>query len=325
MIPSFLNTPAGILLNPSRQYCKGNILVPASTAIPVATAAKSGANDGRTPPISVESTVDACNEIFSLVGIQTTGTNADVTARCKVAISDTCKGQRSMMNRPVLCNHVFGSNEFPFFLSESIFLEPSQTLQFEFFNGSTAGSASFRFMLESRKMQEVNLTRKDIAEEIRKNRRDKEIFYPFWLTQTQDISLGAGGRGVAFFYNTLDQWLSLNYAMASAITTGVAGDTTELFSCEILDPWSQRPLQNQPLVRTCQFGTAQQPYVLPSPWLIPPDGQIQINLNNLVTDQATDVFITFHGVAMYDHPTPAMMREIYKVQQVPRHLSGMRR
>lgn len=314
MIPSLINTGQGLTLNPIRQYVKGVIVVPASAQIPVATAAQSGVVVGRSAPVIVESGTDCCTEIFSFMGDQDSSVAAAVSARFACEIIETFRGQRRLMNREILCDHLFGSPQNPFFLSESLFLEQKQTLAFNFINRSTAGAASFRFALEGRKFQNVNLTHRLLQQEIELQRRWKDVLMPFWLTTDAAVSIAASSNAIAFATTTQDQWFMITGAMASAITTGVAGDTQEYFTAKLFDPRTDRPLQNQPVSMNCGFGTASFPYVFPTPWLIEPQSQIKIELSNLITDQATEVFITFCGVSMYSHKTPDLMNNIYKTR-----------
>lgn len=323
MVPTFINDKQGnILLNPVKRFVKGGILAPASTAVPVAAPAKSGSNNGRVAPIILQAPTDGAVEIFSLMGQQQAANPAvpaDVTARARVSIQETFRGNRRFMNQSILCDHVFGTPQHPMQLPESIFLEPDQTLRFEFENGSTNGAAtSFYFGCERRKFQTVNVADGLVEKLIIKNRVEKDVFYPFWLSHGSDfVTLSASARQTIFFNNTQDQWLLVWYAMATALTTGVAGDVTELFEAEWLDARTQRPLQNQPMTLNTGFGTGALPYVFPTAWLIEPESQIQCNLKNLVTDQSTDVSISLCGCAAYAHELPSMAARIHQARALP--------
>ena len=316
-VPTFITDKQGnVSLNPVKNFVRGTILSPASTAVPVAAAAKV-TNPGVSAPIILQAPTDGAIEIFSCMGAQRSGVAADITNRFAVSLQETGRGQRTLMNQPVLCNHVFGTPGQPYFLNESIFLEPDQTLQAIFYNQSTSGLSSFDFGFEARKFQTVNVADQMVNDYIEKMRLEKNIFYPFWLTNDSPISLSSNGTGVAYFTNTKDQWLTIWDVMATAITAGNAGDTTELFSAEILDPRTARPLQNQPFTLNTGFGTGSLPYKNPTGWLIEPQSQVQIYLKNLVTNGATDVYITFGCQAAYSHEVPQQMTRIYKSRALP--------
>lgn len=318
-IPTFLNAPDGsVTLNPAKNFIKGTVLAPGSGSVPVVVAAKA-TNDGQSIPIILQAPTDGAIEILSMMGAQRSGVAADIINRFKVTIQETGRGQRQLMNRSILCNHVFGTSPGqPYFLPESIFLEPDQTLQCIFYNASTSGSSSFDFACEACKYQTVNVADATVDRLIRKNRFEKDIFYPFWLTADSHIQIPAGGSAVAYFTNTKDQWLVLWNAMATAISSGVAGDTTEFFSAEILDPRTARPLQNQPFTLNTGFGVAGLPYRFPTGWLIEPESQIVVYLKNLVTDQPTDVYMTFGGTAAYSHEMPGQMNNIFQSRPLPK-------
>jgi hypothetical protein len=312
MIPSIISINGDLYLNQVRNFVKGCVIAPRSTSIPVVVA-----QGAQSPPIILEAPTDGAAEIFSLMGQQDASVASGCTNRFTVTLNETFRGNRQLMNLPILCNHVFGTPGNPFFLCESLFLEPGQTLQAIFRNpAGSGGSSSFRFGMEARKLQTTNVANKNVQNLIQVNRNEKNRFYPYWLTNDSAISLAQSAKGVAYFTNTLDQWLLIQYAMATAITTGVEGDTTELFTCELFDPRTDRPLQNQPFTLNTGFGDAQFPYVFPTPWLIEPQSQIKANLANLVTDASTEIYITFHGVAAYAHELPSEMKRIYQSQQL---------
>lgn len=305
MIPTFITNSKGeVMLNDVARHVKGCILVPASSQQPIVVAAASGAGaPGVSPPVIFEGPTDAVAEIYSLIGAHASSDLTAVRNLFTVEITETMF-RRRLMNRAIPVPHVFGTNLNPFFLPESLLLENQGTLQFTFTNNSTAGSANFYSSLEARKFQQVSLLRKDISEYIYEQRSRKQQLAPYWLTSDQAITLPAGGKATAFFTATKDITLALFSAMAYATTTGVAGDTTEQFTVSFFDAESERPLQNQPVAKNCVAGTAQYPYVLPSALILRPNTKMRAEFTNLITDQPTNVYFTFGGVALYEAQIP---------------------
>lgn len=309
MIPRFINGKDGsVTLNDIIRYTKGGFStpgIPNGQTLPVivipAMAGGAPVNTNANPSVIVEAGGDEVAEIFSNIGLHgspTTTVNADVIARMSVQITDTA-WRRRLMNMPVLVNHVFGSNLFPAFLRESTLLESQQTLLFDFYNNSTAGSTYFQFLLEKRKFQATALSRPDVTKYIQEMRRRKMFLSPFWLTSDYPVTIPAGAQADAFFTVTNDIYGIFFANMASFISTGSAGDTTEGFAVEFFDAKTERPLQNQPVARSCCSGTAGFPYVLPTGWIVEPNTKIHIRFTNLITDQPTTVFWTFAGVSAF--------------------------
>jgi hypothetical protein len=206
------------------------------------------------------------------------------------------------MNRSILANHVFGTPLNPFFMNESVLLEGQQVLRLQFFNRSTVAPSNFRFLMEARKFQAASMLKDQVTQEIARMRKRKAFLSPYWLTSRERIELPAGGTQTVFFENSRDNFLLLFYVMCQTITTGAAGDTQEVVSWELLDGKTQRPLQNQPVTLNTGAGDSEFPFVLPAPLFLEPDNVMQARFTNLITDQPTEVFFTFHGVSIFVSP-----------------------
>lgn len=304
MIPTFLTNAKGeIMLNDVARHVKGCILVPASSQQPIIVPAAATNVPGVSPPVIFEGPTDAVAEIYSLIGAHASGDATAVRNRFTVEITETMF-RRRLMNRAIPVAHVFGNNQNPYFLSESLLLENQGTLQATFINNSTAGTANFYSSMEARKFQQVSLIRKDISNYIYEQRSRKQQLAPYWLTSDQAVSIPAAGKATAFFTASKDITLALFFTMGFGLTTGVAGDTTEQFTVSIFDAESERPLQNQPVAKNCIAGTAQYPFVLPSALILRPNTKMRVEFTNLVTDAAMEVFFTFAGVQLYESQIP---------------------
>jgi len=302
MIPTWITSSDGaVYINDLTRYVKSTILVPPAGQNPLTTPAAAGAAIPTfSAPVVFEGGEDGVTEIYSLMGAHQAGVAADVQARLEVEIKDSSY-RRFYMNRPILANHVFGTNLNPFFLSESIFLESQQVLNLQFYNRSVAGQSVYRMAMEARKLQASALAQDNVTRRIAEMRRRKTFLTPAWLTSRAAIQIPAGGTVPAFFDVPRDYFFYIFEIMASTITTGVAGDTQEVISWEAFDAKTQRPLQDlrRPVTLNTGAGNAQFPFILPTPLLVEPRTTIQINFNNLVTDQPTEVFFTFAGVSSF--------------------------
>lgn len=224
---------------------------------------------------------------------------ADVRDRMTCEIEDQA-WRRRLMNRDVPVQHVFGTAQKPKFLAESLLLETDQTLLLRFINNSAGGPGSLAPLIEARKWQVEALKRNEVAAFIEGLRQRKKWVQPYWLT-CDDVpaTLAAGASGIHFFTVTGDVTVILFELMAYTITAGRVGDTQEVVSLEFYDAKTERALQVQPTTINTACGTSSDPFVLPTPLVCEPNSQIKCRMRNLITSASTDVFMTFHGVAVY--------------------------
>lgn len=300
MIPTWVTDPAGnVYVNDLVRSVKATILVPPAAQNPLTTPAGGVVNPTLSTPVIIEGGEDSVTEIFSLIGAHDPSVIiADIRNRLEVEIKDNSY-RRVYMNRPILANHVFGTNLQPFFLNESIFLESQQVLNLQFYNRSALGQSVYRMAFESRKFQASALANQNVTRQISEFRQRKTFLNPFWFTSDAAVQLPAGGTVPVFFNNSRDNFLILFNIMCQTITTGVAGDVQEIVSFRIFDPRTARPLNNQPITLNTATGTAQFPFQLPTALMVEPRTMVQVDMTNLITDQPTEVFFTFHGVASF--------------------------
>lgn len=207
--------------------------------------------------------------------------------------------RRNLMNRDCPVAHVFGSAQKPLFLKESLLLEDDQTALVTFYNYSTSGPAAFMSIAEGRKWQKEALTHPEIEAFIVGLRQRKQYVQPYWLTLDNGwATIPAGGSSINFFTVTGDLTTVLFNLYGYAVSTGVAGDIVNKVSLEFFDAKTQRQLGIQPVPLGAICGTAQNPMPLPVPLTCEPQTQIQVRITNLVTDQPTTVYLTFHGVGV---------------------------
>ena len=306
MIATWIRDRTGsYYINQAQRYVKGAIFVPQDEPIitPAAVIAGGTTSPGESPAQIIDSPEDALSEIFSFTGEHDAGDPVAVQQRLRVQITDVA-WRRRLMNQPVLANHVFGGRLIadgiqPFRALESILLESQQTMIFNFFNWSNDAPSNFRMALEGRKFQASAMLNKKVTNHIDASRIRKRYLQPYWLTSNQDITVPAGGTVDAFFQNSRDNYNMLFRLMATAITTGAAGDTQEVFAFQIFDAVTERPLQNTPVTMTTGTGTSAFPFNLTTPICMDPATILRIRITNLITDQPTEIYLTFNGVAAY--------------------------
>lgn len=320
MVPAYVRSPSGeIFLNQLKRYVKGCLLVP-DLANAVAVSLAAGADPGPSPTIGLEAPPSAAVEIHSLIGMHGGGDPADVQRRLSCRIYDQ-GWRRYLMNTDIPANFVFGGPGTPFILPETIFLEPQQTLQLQFFNRSAGGQSNFRPAAEARKFIDVGMGIRPLTDFIAAARREKGLLYPFWLTANPGglITIPANGRIEVQFTNTQDQLYLITHIMALGIAAGgAAGDLQELFTVELFDSKNQRALQNSPISWNCLAGNAQFPYLMPTPLWMEPATTMRAVFWNLVTNRTTDVLFAFCGVACAQQGTAWGDAEM--PQELPRDL-----
>lgn len=316
MIPRWVKNQNGLYLNDLIRYAKGGIITTSQDRTPVVVAAAPSATiPSQAPAVIIEAPPDSTCELFSAMGEHDAGVDPDVAARMSVLITDTAY-RRRLMNRQIPVNHVFGIGgaqsdnnvvgSAPFFLRESLLLEPQQTMSMDFFNNSMAGATAFRFAFEMRQFQSTVLSRKQVSDYLYAEKKRKTLLQPYWLTSDQSIRLASGGAGIAFFSNTRASYFIWLGTIATFIPNagGGAGDTVEGFTVQMFDAKTERPLQNQPVVRSCCCGSAAFPFMNATGLIMEPNTRMQWNLANLITGPSVDVFITLVGVLAYDLPNP---------------------
>jgi hypothetical protein len=303
MLPVFARDTKNIYLREGLKYVKGRILTVAQNQSPIVTPAAVGVNaPSYSPPFILEGQEDAYTQIFSIAGLTEPTDLFAVTSQLCTKITDVARS-RILMNNFVLSAHVGGTNLHPFKLCESLMLEPQQTLTGINQNNSVAGASHVHPALESRIFQRPSWVMKDVKERLQELRERANIFYPYWLTQddlggSQSLITIPTGASIDIFFTVNKNIRYVIFAiLANASTTGLAGDTIEMFTVDIYDPVTNRKLNNQPIARSCCSGISIYPHWLPTGWMIEPNSKIRITFNNLVTDAPTNVYWTFFGTA----------------------------
>lgn len=307
MIPTFVQDRKGnTYLNPSNAFVKGLMFTPQtgqnsfSLADPATLAAPT-----RSAPIILEGPENAFSEIYSIIG-QVASPSAERAMNCGMTIYDT-SNRRNLMNRPVPFPHILGNNVNPFFMPESLFLRGQQTLQVTLFNQFAAGGGSQtgQFAFEGTTYQRGCWGDAKVVEYLKDSERRKLFLSPYWLTLDDGfIALTASATRDIFLTINASLCFLVTSIMASGSTAGVAGNTVDKFTLEFFDPKTERPLQNQPILRTSAGGDSFYPYVLPTPWLLDADSKLHVRAVNLVTDASTNVYLTLSGVACFMGAVP---------------------
>ncbi len=230
-----------------------------------------------------------------------TTANANVDALMTAVITDQ-GWQRDLMNRDVPCTHLFGSNRKPSFLRETSLLELNQTLAFRFYNNASAvAPGSFGLSMEGRKWQQEATRRESVAKYIESMRARKMFCQPYWLTLDDGIvTLPADGTAIRTNLTcTGDVWLTLFNLYITCYSESELGDTNNFAQVELFDGRTGRQLQSAPWTVGLGGGTAQNPFVLPSPLIIEPQTQIMCRVSNLqlVRDVSVKFMLTLGGAA----------------------------
>lgn len=207
--------------------------------------------------------------------------------------------RRRLMNRDVTQIHVFGDNQKPLFLKESLLLETDQTLIADFTNYDTTGAASFAPIMEGRKWQMEALKDKDVYNFIGGLRDRKQFIQPYWLTLDKGWStLLSGASSNEFMTCTGDITLFLFNLYAQAFKDSDGSDVSDSVTVQFVDAKTQRAIQVQPMPLDTIGGTAQNPMRLPTPWIVEPQTQIRLTLVNN-SGANCKAYVTLHGVAIY--------------------------
>lgn len=319
-VPLFVRRADGnTYLNEDASQVKGGLLIPPaqSFVIPAATNAIGGgtvgASFGTAPMTILESQSDCVNELLSLIGRFSAGTDADVQARLMVEPRLFNRAQMSACNRPILFNHMFGNQLNPFYLQadagdqgdagDSILLDARQYIGLIFSNPSVNGSATISFQAESTKI--TNRVSDAVKRQIDAKFDYKRKIIPYWFTVDTSIAPGVPGvrlttgqEQYVFFQNKENFTLILTSIMATVVDgAGVTG-SSERFSFELYDSQMDELLTDQPVCWNCGMGNAQYPFRLRAPMVVDPRRNFRMKIKSLTTAGNIDVMITFFGVAI---------------------------
>lgn len=313
-MPTLLETPDNNLyVGPLRSAISGAVFVPPSAQQPATASAKSGNGNGFSAPFVIESPSDAYSELLTLVGFHTSTVPSDVQNRLLVLITDISRGERKLMNYPIPVNHIFGTPQNPFYLhewAEPLMLQPEQILMFQLINPSTAGSASYSIMAGGRKFQKKCMTNPKMTEEIKALLQRRKKVYPFFLTfdnfgiagsNVPVVTLAAPSSPANVLFNAKrDQTLILTTIMGNSVVAsgGDTGDTQENFAVDLFDDKTEQQLNNQPITFNNLAGTAQFPFVLPSPIVLEPLTAIRAQITTLLNTTSQDIMLTFGGICI---------------------------
>lgn len=312
--PTFVRDEKGaIYLNATMPSFKGGCLIPTVNPTVVAAA-------GISAPIALESESDSWSEILSLIGSFTAGATADKKIFL-TDIKDYRFGERSLSNKRILVNHVFGTQQKPFLLTtddkdtngfgESMLLAPTQFMTFKLVNPGT-GSVSFSMLAQRTKIQNKARLSKGVNFQIQETYSKQKQITPYWFTCDQSIAgfnfpvmgvnlTAAIPVGDIFFTNRQNATLILTSLMADFTTTQAGGETTEGFAFELFDVLTGAALQSAPISFNCGAGSGQLPYRLPMPIFVGCRDSIRMRVTNLCTGAGnTKVMPTFYGVAVWN-------------------------
>lgn len=205
--------------------------------------------------------------------------------------------RRSLMNRDVLVTHVFGNNIKPMYLSESLFLELSQSFVMTFYNYDTARATSFAPICEGRKWQYEAQKRPDVQQFLAGLRTRKATVNPYWLTLDDGFVAVPANSSVTKFMTLTGDITAFLFNLYGSFDY-LDGRTAPSPTLELFDAKTQRQMQGVPISFDTACGLATNPFVLPTPAIVEPQTQVMIKITNPTAVSLT-VWLTFHGVAVY--------------------------
>jgi hypothetical protein len=301
-----------VFLNETQSAFKGGCLIPTTNPTSCLLAATS-------QPVALESETDSWSEIIGLIGSFTAGTATQQKTFLTIP-KEYRFGERQLCNRPVIAQHVFGSQQKPFMLDtdikgtngfgETILLAPTQYLTFQFINPADA-TVALSILAQRTKIQNKARLSKGVDFQIKNAYERQKQVTPYWFSMDSSfkidlnipgVNLAASAVGDVFFTNKENLTLILTSCMASFMTTGVAGETVEGFAFEVFDPVTGGALQSSPVTFNCGVGSGLLPYRLPFPIFVGNRDSVRVRFTNLITDQATQIMFTFFGVAIWNPP-----------------------
>jgi hypothetical protein len=298
------DSKGAVWLNKPLPNVKGGILAPLteppSAALPAAGSISA--------PIRFESATDAYSEITDLIGVRGANDDTEETLFSSL-VQYTSGSERKLQNRPILASHMFGTAQQPFLLSllsETLFLKPQECINLVLKNASAATVSNFSTVMKIVKAQIKATQDAELSTWIKHKIARGAVLHPYWFTMHSSVggnagvTLATGGQATVVFNNKINSTLIILASMASAFSSGIAGDTQEKFKGRLVNERNQQQLDNQFVTWNCGWGSGALPFILPTPLFVYNRQSLTLQLQNLVTDQPTNVYVTYFGVALQD-------------------------
>jgi len=216
-------------------------------------------------------------------GFYLTCQRADV---CLVELFDD-HAKRGITGRPCHVDTIMGDGQRPFILPESVFLLRRQSLLFKATDISGGGN-NIRPIITGQRVNPERVNSKELREWIEDRRARRLFMMPFMCPLDQDVSLTAGQE--RDYYYTQEDLSNFEIKKLTYVSTGA-------FKFKIKDETGTVLTENW-LYSTAILGTAQFPFLLPTPWFVKAGGMLTFTIKDL-SAAPNDVYLTLSGRATF--------------------------
>ena len=209
------------------------------------------------------------------------------TAACNVELTDNARKQK-ITGRPCHVDTIFGDGQEPFILSESLFLRKNESILMRAVDLSGATNdirpvfTGQRIMAE--KARDANVD-KYLVERAKRAR----YVLPFLCPLDEDPELDENDE--ADFYFTQQ---SIAHFEVRKLTFSSTGD----FKFKVTDE-SGNQLTSDWVHSAAVGGTAMQPFILPTPWVIQAGGLVKFRIQDLGTVSTNNIYFTLCGRSLF--------------------------
>lgn len=208
--------------------------------------------------------------------------SAQRTDECLVNIFDEYL-RRPLTGRPCHVDTIFGNGSFPFILPETIFLERRQTLVIQATDLS-GNPNTIRPVLGGQRINPERSNSQELRDEIEDRRARRIYIAPFLSPLDEDVALTASQE--RDFYYTQEGVSNFEVKKLTFTSTGA-------FKFRVIDETGRRLTENW-LHSSAVLGTAQNPYILFTPWVIRAGGKVQFTFRDL-SGLSNTIYLTLSG------------------------------
>lgn len=209
------------------------------------------------------------------------------TAACLVDLADDARKQR-ITGRPCHVDTVFGDGQEPFLLNESLFLRKNQSILMQATDLS-ADANDIRPVFTGQRVLAERARDEKVDNYIVEREKRARYVLPFLCPLDEEPALSTSAE--ADYYYTQQ---SIAHFEVRKLTFSSSGT----FKFKITDETGTE-LTNDWIHSSAVLGTAMEPFILPTPWVIQAGGKVRFRIKDLGTVSTNTIYMTLCGRSLF--------------------------
>lgn len=211
------------------------------------------------------------------------------TGACLVEIMDDARKQR-ITGRPCHVDTIFGDGMEPFTLNESLFLRKNEAILMSATDLTAAqGGNDIRPVFHGQRIMAERARDASVDKYIEERAIRSRYVMPFLCPLDEDPAIDADATEDVYFTQQ-----SISHFEVRKLTYSSTG----AFKFKIVDE-SGNQLCNDWIHSSAALGTASEPYVLATPWIIQAGGQVRFTIKDLAGGSGNQIYMTLCGRQLF--------------------------